>query len=629
MLILDKYHVAGWRRALRRLVLILALLVGALSSPALAQFSGGGEGPAPAKQLSAAEQQTRCQSGDAAQCDDLGLRYLKGDGVAQDTKKAAVLFQRACNGGDAIGCFDIAESYRFGDGVAKDRKAAETLYLRGCDGNYAPACAELSRIYASDEGQAADYAKAGIYADRACKSNLQMGCALLGVIYARGAAGYPKDLRRAEQLLSNACFDNLDPKAPPRRAAVAACPALAEVTGEPACMRTTFPGGPSEDICFESAKAWSVKVIPAGTYEPPAAVASAPAVDPVAVSNNALNAGNAAYAKRDFATAAAQYAAGCDAGNASACGKLGEMFVKGEGVSANSARAAAPLAKACDGGVAVSCNSLGLLYERGNGVSLSKAKALALFARACAGGLRYACNSSRPSGQSVPSNSFQNQAYSSNLAQVNLDDKEISDKQNCISGDGDACASIAYALLRRNGENVKKSSLYFSDRGCMLKSANSCGYAGWYFSDPATSAYNPKKAEYYLNLGCSYGDRGSCSDLRQVEAEERFRISENERKHRVVDRRKSAMSCVSIERVGRTDYDTVDDPMSPDGFRLQRVTTSAGSIVKNSCGGAIEVTIDRSVTAKIEPERDDSFISVNFLNLPEGSKITSARWVVP
>jgi hypothetical protein len=107
--------------------------------------------------------------------------------------------------------------------------------------------------------------------------------------------------------------------------------------------------------------------------------------------NVTVAAGNAAYARKDYATALAQFAEACDNGSVSACGSLGEMYVKGEGVSANGARAAAPLATACDGGIAAACGKLGILFDTGNGVNVNKARASQLYAQACKNGDKSSC----------------------------------------------------------------------------------------------------------------------------------------------------------------------------------------------------------------------------------------------
>lgn len=385
-----------------RFLVTFTLLLSFVGSPANAQFSGGGGGPAPTSKQSTEQLQAGCDGGDSIHCEKLGMRYLEGDGVVRNAKTAAALFQRACDGGDEMGCFDVAESYRFGDGVAKNLKTAAGFYQRACDGKYAPACAELALLYIDGNGVSKDISKTALYADRACNGGAQIGCALLGAVYAEGVAGYPKDLRRAEDLLHQACFKDVNFEVAPDRTSIVACGMLTSFTGQPACQRVTYPGGPTEDRCFEAPRAWKVTEVRTAPAAPPAAAAAPPRVDPVATGNNAVNAGNAAYARKDYAAAAAQFAIACDADNASACGVLGEMYLKGEGVLANGARAAGPLAKACDAGIAVACRNLGSLYADGRGVPLRKDKALALYNNACVAGLTDACDLVRQATEPPP-----------------------------------------------------------------------------------------------------------------------------------------------------------------------------------------------------------------------------------
>ena len=55
----------------------------------------------------------------------------------------------------------------------------------------------------------------------------------------------------------------------------------------------------------------------------------------------------------------------CDAGNADACTKIGEMYVNGQGVVQNYVKAAKTLDKACKNHSAQACYILGLLNGEG------------------------------------------------------------------------------------------------------------------------------------------------------------------------------------------------------------------------------------------------------------------------
>lgn len=235
-----------------RLILSAWLALSCFQSPASAQgaLSNGENGAA--QSYTPAEMKSKCDSGNMIACDNLGIRYLKGDGVAKDAKQAASLFKRACDGGDAIGCHDLAESHRFGDGVAKDIPLAASLYQRGCDGGYASACAELALLYNDGDGVKQDDAKAALYADRACDRDTPLGCLMYGTVLAQGAPGYPKDEKRAAEILTQVCLGGvaiLD--GTPDKYAKVACPAVTKLTGKPACGGIVHAGEKKWRRCYD------------------------------------------------------------------------------------------------------------------------------------------------------------------------------------------------------------------------------------------------------------------------------------------------------------------------------------------------------------------------------------------
>jgi uncharacterized protein len=441
---------------MRSIMLLLLALVGSLSvahaqSVPHSQFSGGGVD----RKMSNEELQKRCDGGEAIACDDLGVRYLKGDGAAKDLTRSAALFRRACDGGDSVGCYDLAESYRFGDGVAKDMKAASAFYQRACDGKVANACAELAILYNDGEGVSQDDSKAALFADRSCKGGASLGCALLASVYVQGTTGYPKDVAKAEQLFTNACFDKANFNTAPDVASQIACSGLTKLTGKPACTKKTYSIGSSELICFEAPGTWKVTEIP--VEEPKSAN------DSVAVANAAVYAGNAAYESKDFVKAAGHYASACDNGSVAACGKLGEMYVDGQGLMRNAARAAPLLAKACDGALPAACAKLGQLYDKGDGVQPNKTRAFNLFDGACSQSIIAACY---------------------NLGRL-------------YEGGQGTAANMAQAAT-------------FYQKACNGGVADGCSGLGAMHSKGVYFAKDLIQAEYFFNLACSKGGKQGC-----------------------------------------------------------------------------------------------------------------------
>jgi TPR repeat protein len=81
-----------------------------------------------------------CDSSWLIGCVNLGLKYVRGDGVSQDFTPAAALFQRACDGGEARGCFNLGIMYQRGDGVPQDSTRSAALYQKACEGGHEEAC---------------------------------------------------------------------------------------------------------------------------------------------------------------------------------------------------------------------------------------------------------------------------------------------------------------------------------------------------------------------------------------------------------------------------------------------------------------------------------------------------------
>ncbi len=75
----------------------------------------------------------------------------------------------------------------------------------------------------------------------------------------------------------------------------------------------------------------------------------------------------------------------CEGGGANACGNLGEMYVKGEGVQRDDAKGAALLQRACEAGDMKSCGGYGLVVLNGRGVPADPRRAAGILSRGCQG----------------------------------------------------------------------------------------------------------------------------------------------------------------------------------------------------------------------------------------------------
>lgn len=103
------------------------------------------------QELFALEQQAA--SGDPeAQC-DLGMIYIKGQGVPQDNSQAALWFRKAAEQGDAGAQFQLGYSYDNGEGVPKDYGQAALWYRKAAEQGDAHAEYSLGALYAEGVNQ--------------------------------------------------------------------------------------------------------------------------------------------------------------------------------------------------------------------------------------------------------------------------------------------------------------------------------------------------------------------------------------------------------------------------------------------------------------------------------------------
>jgi TPR repeat protein len=150
-----------------------------------------------------------CDSGERQGCNNLGLMYYRGEGVAKDLNRAADLYKRACDAGGTGGCLNLGLMYLRGESVPKDPNRAADLFKRSCDGNLAQACTNLGLMYARGENLTQDLNRASALYTRACDGGNPQGCNFLGLLNEHGR-GVPKDFGRAADLFKKACDAGLD-----------------------------------------------------------------------------------------------------------------------------------------------------------------------------------------------------------------------------------------------------------------------------------------------------------------------------------------------------------------------------------------------------------------------------------
>ncbi len=81
-----------------------------------------------------------CDQGWLSGCENLGLAYLRGQGVPRDPSRAAAELDKACTAGSPTSCSDVGYMYHSADGVAHDEAKAIAYLTKACNLGYASAC---------------------------------------------------------------------------------------------------------------------------------------------------------------------------------------------------------------------------------------------------------------------------------------------------------------------------------------------------------------------------------------------------------------------------------------------------------------------------------------------------------
>ena len=145
-----------------------------------------------------------CNLGDGKGCNDLGIKYVKGEGVAKDEYKAIEFYRKACNLKYAWGCDNLGVKYKKGLGAKKDLFKSVKFYRKACNLKNGSGCNHLGVRYAKGEGVIKNEYKAVEFYKKACDLNYGIGCSNLGYLYKKGI-GVLKDLSKAKEFYKKAC----------------------------------------------------------------------------------------------------------------------------------------------------------------------------------------------------------------------------------------------------------------------------------------------------------------------------------------------------------------------------------------------------------------------------------------
>ncbi len=271
-----------------------------------------------------AECEAACERGSPAACNRLAVLYAKGDGVTADAAKAVAFYTRACEEGYATACVNLGAMHFEGNGVPKNESLGARFFLRGCEAGAPVGCLNVSVAYSEGRGVPKDPAQAYSFADRACAAGVPAGCVRTALARVAGE-GVAKDVKTGLAQLDGLCAGR-EPLACQTLAKLYATGMGTDVTADPLRVREY-----SKKACDLGAKQ-SCQVDQL--------------LGQVDNGDNTAAQANALFQKR------------CDAGDAVACGMLGENLLAGIGTSVDRDKGTALLRKACAGGFDRACKKL-------------------------------------------------------------------------------------------------------------------------------------------------------------------------------------------------------------------------------------------------------------------------------
>ena len=87
---------------------------------------------------------------------DVALRYARGEGVQEDTKKAARAFEASCEANNPLGCLFLGQMYYSGEGVLQDFRKSFEVFKRACRRANGFACERVGTQFYLGKGTTRD-----------------------------------------------------------------------------------------------------------------------------------------------------------------------------------------------------------------------------------------------------------------------------------------------------------------------------------------------------------------------------------------------------------------------------------------------------------------------------------------
>ena len=364
---------------------------------------------------------------DSNSCDELGLLYYNGRGIAADRSKAYQAWQQGCTAGSGDACNRQGKALELGIGIVADKNAAMAYFNKACEqydnadactthGNRLAAsgtdpvkglaqsergcvlddseCGWAARMYARGIGAAEDQPKATTLFTKACERGSLDSCIDLGIRQRDGIGG------NANRTAALASFDRACTGGNANGCTQAAQLLAPDDATSAKAFRYADMGCDRDDgqACLEAAslarrgrhgKAVDLerafRLAQRGCkQENPAACAA------VADAHEA-----GAGTSKDLDQAVTYFQKACE-GNAtqlktSACVSLARILSAGEGVTKDPAAALTAAIRACEYKEETACEMIGTLADVAKPDDKVKAAALAALGAACDGKIESAC----------------------------------------------------------------------------------------------------------------------------------------------------------------------------------------------------------------------------------------------
>jgi localization factor PodJL len=122
---------------------------------------------------------------------EIGVRFIEGRGVPQNSEEAAHWLARAADRGLAPAQYRLGSLYEKGQGVKKDLMEARRLYLAAAQQGNAKAMHNLAVLYAVGLEGSPDYKTASEWFQKAAEHGVADSQYNLGILYARGVGVEP------------------------------------------------------------------------------------------------------------------------------------------------------------------------------------------------------------------------------------------------------------------------------------------------------------------------------------------------------------------------------------------------------------------------------------------------------